>query len=132
MDRGVTPGVRLGKGETEMVNNFGKELRKLRIDRDESLRAMADKLHVTASYLCAVENGRRNMPPHWERAIVELYQLSPSAAARLHNAVISSARQLTIDLSDASPAKRELAHELVDYLQGADDDALGRLRSLIG
>ena len=39
-----------------MLTNFGKALRKLRIDNNELLKDMALKLEVTVSYLSAVEN----------------------------------------------------------------------------
>lgn len=38
-----------------MLTKFGKELRKIRIENDEILKDMADKLNVTAAYLSAVE-----------------------------------------------------------------------------
>ena len=45
-----------------MLTKFGKELRKIRIENDEILKDMADKLNVTAAYLSAVENGNRKVP----------------------------------------------------------------------
>ena len=39
-----------------MLTSLGKFLRKLRIDRGEILKDMADKLGVTVSFLSAVEN----------------------------------------------------------------------------
>ena len=45
-----------------MLTGFGKELRKLRIMAGELIRDMADKLEVTASYLSAVETGKRQVP----------------------------------------------------------------------
>ena len=45
-----------------MITEFGKELRKLRIDRGEILKTMAEKINVTSSYLSAIECGKRNIP----------------------------------------------------------------------
>lgn len=45
-----------------MLTRFGKQLRKLRIDREERLKDMADRLNVTTAYLSAVENGKRTVP----------------------------------------------------------------------
>ena len=42
-----------------MLTALGKFLRKLRIDNGEILKDMADKLGVTASFLSAVENGKK-------------------------------------------------------------------------
>ena len=45
-----------------MITEFGKALRKLRIDRGETLKIMADNLEMTSSYLSAIECGKRNIP----------------------------------------------------------------------
>ena len=42
-----------------MLTALGRFLRKIRIDRNELLKDMADKLEVSASFLSAVENGKR-------------------------------------------------------------------------
>ena len=45
-----------------MLTEFGKALRKIRIDRQQLLKDMANKLGVSSAYLSAVENGKRRMP----------------------------------------------------------------------
>ena len=45
-----------------MATTFGKELRKLRIDKDENIHDMAKKLGISISYLSAIEAGSRNIP----------------------------------------------------------------------
>ena len=59
-----------------MLTQFGKELRHIRLDRDEKLKDMAEKLGVTVSYLSAVENGKRNIPDNWIEMIASEYYLS--------------------------------------------------------
>ena len=45
-----------------MLTEFGKCLRKIRIDKAELLKDMAEKLQVTSAYLSAVEHGKREIP----------------------------------------------------------------------
>ena len=52
-----------------MLTNFGKALRKLRIDNNELLKDMALKLEVTVSYLSAVENGKRDVDRYIKKQI---------------------------------------------------------------
>ena len=47
-----------------MITNFGKFLRKLRIDNNEFLKDMAARLGVTVAYLSAIEHGKRDVPDH--------------------------------------------------------------------
>jgi transcriptional regulator with XRE-family HTH domain len=41
---------------------FGEFLRKLREDRDMTLRDVEDKIHISNAYLSQVESGQRNIP----------------------------------------------------------------------
>ena len=46
-----------------MLTSLGKFLRKLRIDNNELLKDMAQKLNVSVSFLSAVENGKKGGRP---------------------------------------------------------------------
>ena len=52
-----------------MLTDLGRLLRKIRIDHGEILKDMANRFGVTASYLSAVENGKRAVPEAWEEII---------------------------------------------------------------
>ena len=58
------------------LTEFGKFLRKLRVDNGELLKDMAIKLNVTPSFLSMVETGRRNIPKKLEEEIKETYSLN--------------------------------------------------------
>lgn len=67
-----------------MLTPFGRFLRKLRIDHGELMKDMADKLDVTASYLSAVEMGKKSVPAPWIYTLAQKYQLSsPDELQRL-------------------------------------------------
>jgi len=59
-----------------MTNNFGKLLRKLRIENDEKLRDMAKKLGVSIAYLSYVERGDRNIPLSWIDLLPKFYKIT--------------------------------------------------------
>ena len=58
------------------LTEFGKFLRKLRIDNEELLKDMAIKLNTTPAFLSMVETGRRSIPKKWEEEIEKIYSLS--------------------------------------------------------
>jgi len=58
------------------LTEFGKFLRKLRIDNEELLKDMSVKLNVTPSFLSMVETGRRSIPKKWEEEIEKIYSLN--------------------------------------------------------
>lgn len=45
------------------LTDFGKAIRKARIDAGETLGTMADALGLTAAFLSGVETGRKKVPP---------------------------------------------------------------------
>jgi len=45
-----------------MTTEIGKELRKLRIDRDERLLDMSERLEKSSAFISAVERGTKTPP----------------------------------------------------------------------
>lgn len=71
-----------------MTTAFGKFCRKLRIDNDEIMKDMAEKLGVTASYLSAIEKGKRTIPTDWAEQIAKHYELTEQQINELTNLLI--------------------------------------------
>ena len=83
-----------------MLTSLGKFLRKIRIDNDEYLKDMADKLDVTVSFLSAVENGKKKMPSSWNRKICSLYSLNDEQTMDFTKAIAESEDKIDLDLKD--------------------------------
>lgn len=71
-----------------MITNFGKFCRKLRIDTNEVMNDMAVKLGVTASYLSAIENGKRSIPTDWAEQIAGHYELTEEQVQELTHLLV--------------------------------------------
>ena len=69
------------------LTKFGKFTRKLRIDRGELLKDMAEKLNCKPSFLSNVELGRRKVPAAWRSIILVKYKLSYNEFLELSNAI---------------------------------------------
>ena len=80
---------------------FGRELRKLRIDKKEVLYNMADKLEITPAYLSAIENGRREIPGSMVDEIAELYSLSEEQVKNLRIACIETQHKIIVNLPES-------------------------------
>ncbi|WP_419020052.1 helix-turn-helix domain-containing protein [Intestinimonas butyriciproducens] len=92
-----------------MITAFGKALRKLRIDRGEVLKDMADKLNVSPSFISAVENGRKNAPTGWINEIASAYDLGETERKDLHEAAKESVQAVKISLFGADYPQRSAA-----------------------
>lgn len=75
---------------THATTALGKSLRKLRVDHDERMGDMAGKLGVSASYLSAVEHGRKNPPLGLADDVVDLYGLGAEKAQEITAAAADS------------------------------------------
>lgn len=56
-----------------MVTAFGKFLRKLRVDRELTLRDMATSLGISSAHLSAMELGKRTIQPQLADKIAAIY-----------------------------------------------------------
>lgn len=93
------------KGE---LTEFGKEMRKFRVDRCETLKDMAGKVGFTAPYLSSIERGRRDMPEDIIQRIKEAYALDDGQTARLSAAGEKSMKKIKVDLRGATEEQRKI------------------------
>ena len=119
-----------------MLTSFGKILRKIRIDHNEFLKDMADKLDVTVSYLSAIEHGKREVPNGWVNEIGELYNLSKQEINELDTALYESKKELFFNLSNLNDSKRKVAiafaREFDDFSDEQISDMLNILKKMKG
>lgn len=114
-----------------MLTAFGKFCRKLRIERDEILKNMADKLGVTPSYLSAVEIGKRAIPATWRELIINIYNLTPVQQQELRDAIDNSTTQIKLDISAMNASKRQTALAFARKLDEMDDEEIRKILELI-
>ena len=114
-----------------MLTAFGKFCRKLRIERDEILKNMADKLGVTPSYLSAVEIGKRAIPATWRELIINIYNLTPVQQQELRGAIDNSTTQIKLDISAMNASKRQTALAFARKLDEMDDEEIRKILELI-
>lgn len=56
------------------LTDFGKLVRKARIDADVTLGQMSDELRVTPAFLSGLETGRKKVPAEWVPKIEHYFQ----------------------------------------------------------
>lgn len=91
-----------------MITNFGKFLRKLRIDHNEFLKDTAARLGVTVAYLSAIEHGKRDVPDHWIPLLETVYGLTPEQVNELQTCAYEHKDDIKINLSHCTPEDRKL------------------------
>lgn len=92
---------------------FGKEVRKVRLDRDMTLGSMASDLDYSPAYLSAIEIGKREIPDDLVQKLAERYGLSDAEEDALYRAQMDVRGNVSVQLgsTEDSPERRELAVE---------------------
>lgn len=114
-----------------MLTSIGRFLRKLRIDRGEIMKDMAEKLDVTISFLSAVENGKKHMPAAWNGKICTLYDLSEEQKCEFTTAIAETEDAIEINLVGANLGRRELAVLFARRFNNIDDAQVEAIRKIL-
>lgn len=112
-----------------MITELGKELRKIRIDRDERLLDMANRLDKSAAFVSAVEVGKKTPPSGFEEAVVVTYGLAADVANRLRRAADLARTAFTIQPN--SPLGRDTAGLLARQMNNLSTDELNEIRDIL-
>lgn len=113
------------------TTELGKQLRKLRIDRDENLGDMAAKLEMTSSYLSAIEKGKRPASEAFVDRVAKSYGLSAIARKSLAKAADKTLKSVKISLEDATESKHEAALCFARTFNDLDDETAKDLIELL-
>ena len=116
-------------GEGKVATEFGKELRKIRVDRDERLMDMADRIKKSAAFLSAIESGRKSPPTGFEDVIVKAYDLTGEAVDRLFRAADCVRKKFTIE--PISPVGRDTIGLLARRIHALSDAEMREIRKLL-
>ena len=108
---------------------FGKIMRMLRIEHNETMKDIADLLGVTASFLSAVENGKRNIPSKWSAILTNHY--SKDESTKLLESIDLSKTQVTFNLQGVEPFKRELILQFEQSFNAIDESMAREIIKLL-
>ncbi|GBQ55565.1 MULTISPECIES: helix-turn-helix domain-containing protein [Komagataeibacter] len=112
-----------------MVTELGKELRKIRIDRDERLMDMADKLGKSSAFVSAIEVGKKSPPPGFEDAVAKIYELASDMVTKLYQAADRARKSFTIEPS--SMLGRDTAGLLARRMNELSEEQLNEINEIL-
>lgn len=114
-----------------MITAFGKELRKIRIDRGETLKDMAAVLGVSVSFLSSVEVGKKNVPESWVELIGQHYELDDTTRESLRAAARDSVRSIKIDLQGTGQMRRNAALIFARNFDSVSEDTAKKIIDML-
>jgi len=107
-----------------MATEFGRFVRKLRVDHDEVLKDMANKLEVSSSFLSSLENGRKKIPESLSGRLIEQYGLNQEEQTRLFDAVNMSNNEVKLNLTMLDDKTRTMAVSFARRFEELDDEEI--------
>ena len=114
-----------------IITDFGRELRKIRIDAGEVLKDMAEKLGYTSSYLSAIEVGKRAVPEKFLCKLQECYDLSDSIMETLKNAVANDTPKVEINLMGTKTVHRRAVIAFARTFKSLDEEMMENILKLL-
>lgn len=91
-----------------MLTEFGKFVRKLRIDNGTVLGEMAKSIAVSSAYLSEVENGKKNITDQLLKNIIVYFSLTKVQSLELKKSAKNSPISVKFDLKESSSVERML------------------------
>lgn len=114
-----------------MATSLGKWLRKKRIDRGETLYAMASGLGMTSSYLSAIELGKRNPTQQFFEQVTGYLKSPPDEQRELAHLIACEQAEVRISMSGHSVESRNVAMAFARKLPTLSDADLAVFRKLL-
>lgn len=110
---------------------FGKELKKLMIDKNVRVYDIAKELNVTSAFVSSVLTGKKNVPKEWISFIHEYFHLSLEELSKFEKLAEASKDQCKIDLTNCNELARKTVLEFQRNLNELDDESLKQINKII-
>ena len=114
-----------------MVSNYGKILRKIRIDKGLTMAQMAKAVGITSAYLSTIERGKRNIPKSLTQNVINHYELSNEQVTELQKAEYLSMDSVEIELSDVGLDKKTLVLSLAKNLKNMTYEQVEMIKNIV-
>lgn len=121
-------------GAVMAASEYGKFLKKLRIDRDQQLQTMARNMGISASYLSAIESGNRDIPVDFTEKLIQEYGLSEDDRGTLHKLELATERksiQLDVNKDTCSEEQKEIALLFAQKFAKLDSSRIAQIREIL-
>ena len=111
---------------------FGERMRRLRAERQVTLKEMAEAIGVSSAYLSALEHGKRGRPSwHLIQRIISYFNIIWDEAEEVVRLARISHPKIVIDTSGLCPRATELANRLADDVSKLDAQTLDELVAVL-
>lgn len=115
-----------------MLSEYGKILRKIRIDKGLTIAQMAKAIGITSAYLSTIERDNRNIPEYLTKDIVNNCSLSNEQATELQKSEYASRKVLKMNLAGMETERKELLLRLSDNITSLTSSQIKQMNHIMG
>lgn len=110
-----------------MLTEFGKLLRKLRIDHDKTLGDLAEKIGVSAAYVSAIETGKKPVTTQFLVQVQRALGLNEPEMRGLEQTAARQVKDVTMPMGAKSDRARELAVAFARRFESMSNEEVERV-----
>jgi len=114
-----------------MLTEFGKEIRKLRIDLGITLFEMAKATRVSSAFLSAMENGKKSVPDDYIDVLAEQYEPVRKAKSFFLALADKTKKEVRINLAESNSSANELAAAFARNFSELSDEQVEKIKSIL-
>lgn len=114
-----------------MVTEYGKFMKNLRKQKNETLATMSEKLGVSIAFLSAMEVGKKQVPIDYADKISDIYGLSNKENLELTNAIALSNINLNINFASLNEDQTKTLVLFARKINKIDKRKLDKINSLL-
>lgn len=114
-----------------MISKFGLYIREIREKENDSLRQMAIKLGISATFLSAMEVGRKQIPLEYVEKIKGIYDLTEEQVMELEDSIYETNERLPIELALMNDAQKDVSLMFARRIKTADENLLRKLKEAL-
>ncbi|MEG1395161.1 MAG: helix-turn-helix transcriptional regulator [Clostridia bacterium] len=114
-----------------MKTAFGAFVKKMRLEKKENLRQMAENLNVSSAFLSAVEVGKKTVPKDWTEKLSEIYALAVEEQNELKNCIDKDNGKVVINIANMETEKQDVSMMFARTINSADQKTLAELKEML-
>lgn len=114
-----------------MITEYGKFIKNLRKQKNETLASMSKKLGVSIAFLSAMEVGKKQVPIDYADKISDIYCLNYKENIELDNAIALSNINLNINFTNLNDEQKKSLVLFVRRVSRLNRNKLSKINDLL-
>ena len=117
------------------ITPIAKFLRMLRLNNNEVLKDMADRLELSTALISSIETGKKKASDNFRERIINEYNLSNEEVKRLDDAIVRTnireLNELTLKTNNLDENREDLVVAFARCFSDLDDDSTSKIKKIL-